>query len=922
MTSLQRLADPGVVARDAGPDQHVHGSGCGHDGGGGVDPATQSALLASAISSPSRPLSGALRAEADAFYRNDFSSARIHDNHVAQRATEALGAQAMTVGAHVFLGPGMAGNKEVMGHELGHVDKNLRGIRETGNDNGAGLSVTDPGQDSERTAAADGAAFAAGARTAPSAGAGHHGTASARAVQRSAGGAAMARMRFLQGAAGNNAVARLLAPGTAPVQRAGKDKKTPRQKAKEIDEAVKDEWKKAYGGGRHGQGPEQVRRRYARSMKDDATSQTLSHQAFLVYDAVAGVQEQQGARDNREREVQGMLINNRLLFASNYNESMDALKKFTTRDTEDGYADMVSTHQSTAGRERGMAGPDAREYSDRVDRAALKTQAVMTGQRGGEDDATAEALRKRHGKPVALVDVSDPQLHKLLTSEKFEGSIFLLTFKEEKGLLHAEQKLLLALRRSGVKPKEVRGEHAIMGRYRGCLCCTAALAYYRNKAGFGNLVFDPNPGFYYWESLQNLYQHQAHVVNDPDFKNYMLGLASQLPATPALSRMQPPEDAHEKNGPESIVDAGLAARRNYRTPSLSDIETDYDANGQPVFSSYTRAQDIAGTEAGAARVGQGADTIKSRLRADRIITDPEHRRQIQDTWLNGSPEAKKTLFKYWEETARASRPELAEIISEVDGRRTIDAIKSAIYRCVNDRTGHEARDGREAGAPVTRRPDKGKYAEKKSDSGKKKSSKPSRKSMNKESSGWATIKSVMAADTDFYAKWREREKGKGKGKSIEPKSMPYALAQTVAELSNRYTVSSMARMLHMAERSLTRRVNEVEAANVPGGWESGPVYDEDVPMSGMGGDAPEAGYSGNQSAAGGAYAYVIADVGTSTGTIQYRDFPGYTRQVDSTGQVTYLDDETGSVSIWHEETQRMVVIAGPVQYSAMDLSYS
>ncbi|MER7837441.1 DUF4157 domain-containing protein [Streptomyces sp. NPDC096040] len=921
--SIQRLADPGVVARDSRPDQHVHGAGCGHDSSEGADPAVQSALLKSAFSSPSRPLSGALRAEADSFYQNDFSSARIHDNHVAQRATEALGAQAMTVGAHVFLGPGMAGDKEVMGHELGHVDKNLRGVRETGNDNGAGVSVTDPQQNSERTAAADGAAFAAGALTAPSVGVGHRGTASAGAVQRSVDGTAVARTRSLQSTAGNSAVVRLLGSGSTPVQRAGKDekKKTPRQTAKEIDAGVKEKWTKAYGGGRHGQGPDQVRRRYARSMEDDTTSQTLSHQAFLAYDAIAGVQEDDGARDDREREVQGMLINNRLLFATNYNESMNALKGFTTDGSEDGYAAMVSKHQSTAGRERGMAGPDAREYSDRVNRADLKTQAVMAGQRGDEDDATAEALRSRHGKPVALVDVSDPQLHTLLTSEKFEGSIFLLTFKEEKGLLHAEQKLLLALHRSGIRPKEVRGEHAIMGRYRGCLCCTAALAYYRNKAGFRNLDFDPNPGFYYWESLENLYRHQAHVVNDPDFKRYMMELASQMPATPALSRMQPPQDAYENNGPESIVDAGLAARRNYRTPSLSDIEMDYDESGQPVFSSHDRKQDIAGTEAGAARVGHGSDQIKSRLRADRIITSPEDRQQIQNTWLNGTSEEKKSLFKYWEETARASRPELAEIISEVESERTMEAIKSAIYRYVKDRTGHEARDGREAGAPVTRRPDKGKYAEKKTEPSKKKSSKPSRKSMNKESSGWATIKPVMAADDHFYSEWRRREKGKEKS-YVEPGSMPAALAQTVAALSSEYTVSSMARMLHMAERSLTRLVNAVEAANVPAGQASGPVYDEDVPMSGTGGDAPHAGYSRSLTASGSGHPYAIPDVGTSTGAARHRDFPGYTRQVDRIGQVTYVDNETGSVSIWDEDAQRMVVIREPAQQSDMDWSYS
>lgn len=952
--SLQRLADPGVVARDAGPDQHVHDAGCGHDGGEGVDPAAQSALLASALSSPSRPLPGALRAEAESFYGNDFSGARIHDSQVAQRATEALGAQAMTVGAHVFLGPGAAGDKEVMGHELGHVDKNLRGIRETGDDNGAGLSVTDPGQDSERTAAADGAAFAAGAATAPSAGAGHQEAAPAGAVQRSAGAvqrsaddAAIARIRSLQAIAGNHAVARLLRPGAAPVQRAGKGdkKKTPKQTAKEIDEAVKEEWTKAYGGGRHGQGPDEVRRRYARSMQDNETSQTLSHQAFLVYDAVAGVQEAEGARDTREREVQGMLINNRLLFASNFNESMQTLKRFETKGGRDGYAALVSTHQSPAGRAQGLPGPDAHEYADRMKRADDKTQAVMAGLRHTSgSDATAEALRKRHGKPVTIVDISDPQLHTLLTSEKYEGAIFLLTVREEKGLLHAEQKLLLALHRSGIRPKEVRGEHAVMGRYRGCLCCTAALEYYRSKAGFGNLDFDPNPGFYYWESLENLYRHQAHVVSDPDFKTYMLNLASRMPATPALSRMNPPEDAYYDNGPESVVPAELAARRNYRTPSLSDVEMGTDEDGQTVYSSYTRTQDIADTEPGHAPVGHGSEHVKSRLGAKNVITDTADQQRIQEAWLGEDQGYRRQLLKYWVEQKGASYPELARIINEVDTGPDVGALRTRVYRIVKDKTGHKEQDNkREAGEAVVRRPDKGKYAAKKPDSGKK-PSKPKRTTMTTSSPGWGTIMSVMQTDQAFYHAWRQREKGKHTS-HIAPTSMSAALAQTVAALSNEYTVSSMAQLLHMAERSLTRHVNRVEAANVPDGRASGPVYDEDVPMSapaydedvamsGTGGDAagysysmtPAAtgasySYSMTPAAGGSAYTHPIADVGTSTGTVRYPEMPGYTRQVDRIGQVTYVDDETGSVSIWDEDTRRLVVIREPVQYSGgMDWS--
>ncbi|MEU3896374.1 DUF4157 domain-containing protein [Streptomyces sp. NPDC045251] len=170
--ALQRSVGNRAVSRlvdqDQDQEQHVHGAGCGHGGIEDGSPAGQRQLLDEAMTSPSRPLGGSLLSEATAFYRNDLSAARIHDNPTAQRATAALGAQAMTVGTHVFLGPQAAGRKDLIGHELGHVDKNLRGHRETGNSNGAGVTVTDPGQDSERAAEADGAAFAAGAATAPS----------------------------------------------------------------------------------------------------------------------------------------------------------------------------------------------------------------------------------------------------------------------------------------------------------------------------------------------------------------------------------------------------------------------------------------------------------------------------------------------------------------------------------------------------------------------------------------------------------------------------------------------------------------------------------------------------------------------------------------------------------------------------------
>ena len=191
-TDGQQVQRSAAGTESRNEDQHAHGPGCDHDGAKGSAPAGQRSLLDAALVSPSRSLPAALRAQAEPFFHNDFSGVRLHDGPVAQRATEAMGAQAMTVGSHLFLPPEGTRNKALVGHELSHLDKNLRGERETGTDNGAGVTVTDPAQRSERTADTDGAAFAAGAGTAPSVIAQRAATVPAR--QHGVGKGAVARM--------------------------------------------------------------------------------------------------------------------------------------------------------------------------------------------------------------------------------------------------------------------------------------------------------------------------------------------------------------------------------------------------------------------------------------------------------------------------------------------------------------------------------------------------------------------------------------------------------------------------------------------------------------------------------------------------------------------------------------------------------
>lgn len=164
---VQRSATGVTVAR--AEDEHGHEHGHPHAHGHDAGPQGQSALLDAAMKSSSESLPSSVVAKAGVFYQNDaLGSTRVHRDVVAQRATAAMGAAAMTVGNHIFLSAGAAADEKLIGHELSHVDKNLKGVPETGHSNGAGVSVTNPHQDSERAAERDGDAYAAGQRTAPS----------------------------------------------------------------------------------------------------------------------------------------------------------------------------------------------------------------------------------------------------------------------------------------------------------------------------------------------------------------------------------------------------------------------------------------------------------------------------------------------------------------------------------------------------------------------------------------------------------------------------------------------------------------------------------------------------------------------------------------------------------------------------------
>ncbi|QUF04276.1 DUF4157 domain-containing protein [Actinosynnema pretiosum subsp. pretiosum] len=388
IAALQRSAGNRVVARLIDEERHVHGAGCGHREPDG-DAHVQRALLDTAAATPGRPLPLGVRREAEAFYGVDLSPARVHDDVVAQRATEAFDAKALTVGAHVFLPPKVANDRTVVGHELSHVSSNLAGVRETGVAGGAGVAVTDPAQGSERRAQADGVAFASGAsRAGP------------RPASRAGGGGPV--------------VAR-----TVNVQRVKGDEAAPSRVAVRDDAIAKlDELAKActckqnkYQWGRI---TKEVVIRYKRSYANDRSGQSLRHATRLMLNTVAAQErelreqaEESGGKGGKkpvaaqEQEIQAMLVNGHLVFASNYNQSVIRLYDLFKRLRAD--ADGVDPEELDAG-----GGLDVSDIFQQVmldDRSGQASGRGDSDAESSDDDTEVKPSAKSRGKrPAAVKD--------------------------------------------------------------------------------------------------------------------------------------------------------------------------------------------------------------------------------------------------------------------------------------------------------------------------------------------------------------------------------------------------------------------------------------------------------------------------------------------------------------------------------------
>ena len=287
-----------------------------------------------AIRSPGAPLAPHILHRAQQAYGEDFSHVRVHSDAVARKSALEYGALAYTTGSSIVVSRASL-DDETMFHEVDHVRQQMRGAV-AGTDDGSGARVSHPDDPFERSAAANGRRVAQGRAPDLSHPSGHTAGASVQ-----------------------------LAPAAPSVQRAPAGTKAKAEAGKRSSEA---EWERRANKvaelvkqctceqtmKQWGRVDPKVMVRHTRSYKHQPDEQSLRHAVRRVYRAVSWLEKQakEQAKEKgtgkgkqpataedaataaatekarkTEDEIEGMLFNGHLAFASNLNATVHALHR-------------------------------------------------------------------------------------------------------------------------------------------------------------------------------------------------------------------------------------------------------------------------------------------------------------------------------------------------------------------------------------------------------------------------------------------------------------------------------------------------------------------------------------------------------------------------------------------------------------------
>jgi hypothetical protein len=279
-----------------------------------------------------------------------------------------------------------------------------------------------------------------------------------------------------------------------------------------------------------GRGTDPVRVRYRRSYAQQRTQQTLRHVSTRLLDTIRFMEQRGGSGSPGEIEVQGMAVNQRLIFATNHNRSIDLLADALGMRAQPGGGSPAPTLEellTTDLHQHGQAGsrssaPQTAELQERSGRERRSVAGLINtyaGRRSG--GLTGDILRQR--SPVHVVDANDAAtLRQLLTDPQHQGAVILLRHAtgdsdvpERDGPVHAEQKLLIALQTaSGAQPGSL-GNVQVRGTKRPCAACWFALGHFQTT-GY-QLDFNPNVGNVFDDAFQSVGRFLPGVLDNDSY---------------------------------------------------------------------------------------------------------------------------------------------------------------------------------------------------------------------------------------------------------------------------------------------------------------------------------------------------------------------------------------------------------------------
>ena len=444
-----------------------------------------------------------------------------------------------------------------------------------------------------------------------------------------------------------------------------------------------------YGGGNLGRATHTMRERYPRSKAHEPEKQTLSHLSFAFYDAINYLRDRRNDSGiPRDHEIQGMLINNRLLFSSNYNVSMDLVRDyFATAHTSSDppLRRLLRLGQSDNRKMEGRPGVEGANYIYRMNQAHNKVEEAFAGIR---DNVTSDALltdSTRYGQRIVFADVNvapddvegRQRLRDILTHKDYSGSIVMLRHSGtgDKSM-HAEQKSLAAVYNAGLRPKDVHGPHVVMGRLRPCFACWGALRFHRQN-GF-DVRINNNFGRYNLEALKTAVRFLPAGISE--FLYNILGSQSKgRMSTATLAQQAIPQDAQITR--ERIVPAGEASRGGEVT--ASDTETEItEKHGKRVYRRRDREFFIT---AKSVTLGKGEKEKKGRTTYRTLTESDEDRLELAaERRDRGERE-----FAEFVDMLKDLHVRKKANYTELSGKSGITPGHAS--RLINDKTGHEGR---------------------------------------------------------------------------------------------------------------------------------------------------------------------------------------------------------------------------------------